>query len=237
MNQTCDAMQTFNSQEPNETVHTLPALPFSHNLEHAANQQNWKGYSLAHSPSNTVWSYYAKNPTRAKRFASAMKSLASNQGQSPEHLATGYPWSSIAEGSRIIDMGGSEGHVSTAIALAHKHLNFVVQDLPEVVEGVILGDGFAEEIRERVRFMGHDFFTEQTVEGEVFLLRWIFHDWPDQYVLKILRNLTSIMREGNKVVVNDQVMPGPGEMDTVVERQIRLVLWSTFIADIACSKV
>ena len=125
-------------------------------------------------------------------------------------------------------MGGSEGHVSVAIAKEHNHLHFVVQDLPEIISGAELGGGVEEGVKERVRFMTQDFLQEQTVEGEVFLLRWVLHDWSDKYVVRILRNLRPVLRNGDKVVVNDQLMPGPGEVSNVVERQIRSVVCSVF---------
>ena len=150
-----------------------------------------------------------------------MKSFTSNSGQSPFHLATGYPWSDIPPTSTIIDIGGSEGHVSAAIAQRHQHLSFVVQDLPEVIEMASLPDDVDEDVRKRVRFEVHDFLTDQTTQGEVFLLRWILHDWPDQYVIKILRHLRPALRPNNKIVVNDQLMPEPGHVGPMVERQIR----------------
>ena len=155
-----------------------------------------------------------------------MKSFTSNSGQSPSHLATGYPWSDIPSSSTIVDMGGSEGHVSVAIAQKHQHLSFVVQDLPEVIATADLPNQTDEGVRRRVRFEVHDFLTDQTTQGEVFLLRWILHDWPDQYVIRILRHLRPALRPGNKILVNDQLMPEPGQVGPVVERQIRWAsLW------------
>ena len=152
-----------------------------------------------------------------------MVSLTSHPGHSPHHLATGYPWASLQPGSTVIDMGGSEGHVSVAIAKQHHHLQFIVQDLPEVISNAALGNEVEERVKKRVRFMTQDFLKEQTVRGDVFLLRWILHDWPDMYVVRILRNLRRVLRDRDKVVVNDQLMPGTGEVSSVIERQIRLV--------------
>ena len=121
-------------------------------------------------------------------------------------------------------MGGSEGHVSVAIAKEHSHLHFIVQDLPEIVSKATLRAEVEEGVKRRISFMTQDFLQEQTVGGDVFLLRWVLHDWPDAYVVRILRNLRSVLKEGNKVVVNDQVMPRPGEVSTVIERQIRSVV-------------
>lgn len=120
-------------------------------------------------------------------------------------------------------MGGSEGHVSVAIAKQHHHLQFIVQDLPEIISNAALGDEVEQGVKKRVRFMTQDFLQEQTVRGDVFLLRWILHDWPDQYFVRILRNLRPVLRDGDKVVVNDQLMPGLGEVSSVIERQIRSV--------------
>ena len=120
-------------------------------------------------------------------------------------------------------MGGSQGHVSVAIAKEHNHLQFIVQDLPEIISNAALGSEIEEGVKKRVRFMTQDFLQEQTVRGDVFLLRWVLHDWPDQYVVRILRNLRLVLRNGDKVVVNDQLMPGPGEVSSVIERQIRSV--------------
>ena len=168
-----------------------------------------------------MWAHHDKHPHLAKRFANSMRAFSSNPGHSPVHLATGYPWSDIPPASTIVEIGGSEGHVSAAIAQKHQHLKFVVQDLPAVIETATLPNDVDEGVRGRVRYEVHDFLTDQTTQGEVFLMRWILHDWPDQYVVKILKHLMPALRPGNKILVNDQLMPEPGQVGTVVERQIR----------------
>ncbi len=181
-----------------------------------------QGYSLAHSTNKTVWDYYRTNPTRAKRFANAMKSFAStNQGQNVSYLVEGYPWSLLGAGSTVVDVGGSEGHASIAIAEAHPTLKFVVQELPEVADKASFSEEVSNDIVERIEFSGHDFLTEQTVVADVYLFRWIFHDWPDNYVIRILRNLIPALKEGARIVVNEQLMPNPGSVPQVIERQIR----------------
>lgn len=150
-----------------------------------------------------------------------MRAFSSSSGHSPTQLATGYPWSDIPPSSTIVEIGGSEGHVSAAIAKTHPHLTFVVQDLPRVIETATLPNDVDEGVRKRMRFEAHDFLTDQTTQGEVFLMRWILHDWSDKYVVKILRHLRPALRPGNKIIVNDQLMPEPGKVGTVAERHIR----------------
>jgi hypothetical protein len=55
--------------------------------------------------------------------------------------------------------------------------------------------------------MAHDFFTPQTVVADVYLLRWILHNWSDKYCMRILRALIPALKPGARVVVNEDVRP------------------------------
>jgi hypothetical protein len=59
--------------------------------------------------------------------------------------------------------------------------------------------------------MEHDFFTPQAVKNaDVYLYRWIFHNWDDEKSISILRNLIPALKKGVKIVVNDGCLPVPG---------------------------
>ena len=56
--------------------------------------------------------------------------------------------------------------------------------------------------------MGHDFFNPQPVKhADVYLFRWILHNWADPYAVKLLRNIVAVMKPGSKIVAQEQ-MPG-----------------------------
>ena len=166
-----------------------------------------------------MWEHYKTDPARGKRFANSMEAFTSGSGMSPSFLISGYPWSNLAENSTVVDMGGSEGHVSLTIAKANPHLKLVVQDLSEVIDKISISKYVSEG--HRIQFMVHDFFTPQTLVADAYLLRWILHNWPDSYVIKIFRNLIPALRNGAKVIVNDQLIPSPGSVPLMIERQIR----------------
>lgn len=70
--------------------------------------------------------------------------------------------------------------------------------------------------------MPHDFLEVQPVHGaDVYLLRWILHDWSDKYAIQILRNLTPALKKGARVVVNDVCLPAPGQVGPMTERYFR----------------
>ena len=78
------------------------------------------------------------------------------------------------------------------------------------------------EASKRVTFMSHDFLTEQPVKNaDVYLFRWIFHNWSDGYCLGILRNLIPALKSGARVVINDNCLSEPGSLSLLQEQKIR----------------
>lgn len=139
---------------------------------------------------------------------------------SPLHLINSFPWASLGAGT-VVDVGGSDGYISIELAHAFPELRFVVQDLPNVVANMAP----PPELAERVVFSGHDFFTEQCIkDADVYLFRWVLHDWPDVYVIKILRQLIPALKPGARIVINDNVGPGQsGLLPLDAERYVRYV--------------
>lgn len=70
--------------------------------------------------------------------------------------------------------------------------------------------------------MAHDFFTPQPVKyADVYLLRFILHDYPDRYAVKILENLVPALKDGARLIVMDGVLPEPNTLPKSEERIIR----------------
>ncbi|KAF1969842.1 S-adenosyl-L-methionine-dependent methyltransferase [Bimuria novae-zelandiae CBS 107.79] len=123
------------------------------------------------------------NPGRARRFGGAMSFFTTGDGYSLRHLTEGYPWEPINSGT-VVDLGGSNGDAAFAQAKRFPGLNLIVQEPPEVVVNSQEEEGL------NVKFMTHDFFQPQPVEdADVYFYRWIFHNWPNKYCVKILQAL------------------------------------------------
>ena len=108
-----------------------------------------------------------------------------------------------------------------SIALAEKYpkLNYVVQDLPDIVAS---GQrALPSHLADRVSFQSHDFFTPQPVQADVYLLRFILHDYSDTHATVILKNLLPAFKPTSKLLIMDGVLPEPGSMPRSQERQIR----------------
>jgi hypothetical protein len=120
-------------------------------------------------------------------------------------------------------LGGSQGHVALAIAEKFPKLHFIVQDLPSMRTPDVLGL-IPAELQSRVQLTTHDFFEPQPVKGaDVYFFRHVFHNWPDLYCIKILRNLIPALKKGAKVLINDGTAPEPGSVGAFEDKLIRYV--------------
>lgn len=142
------------------------------------------------------------------RFANAMSMISAGEGFEPFHLVDVYPWDT-AKAKVFVDVGGSCGTSSIAIAQHCPSIRCIVQDLPEVVSKG--KSALSPELRSRIEFMPHDFFKEQPVkDADVYFFRWIFHDWSDKYCVKILRNTIPALKAGARIIISEFVVPPPG---------------------------
>ncbi|KAI4130035.1 MAG: hypothetical protein LQ341_006507 [Variospora aurantia] len=191
-------------------------------------EPNHTGFNIAHSTDASMFDEIAKHPDRDQRFADAMTYVSNLPGLEVHHPLNGYDWASLGE-STIVDVGGSHGSVSIAIAEKFPLLRFIVQDRPEVAA---LGrKNLPANLHGRVEFMEHDFFKEQPVkDADIYMLRWILHDWSDQYAVRVLQALIPALKPGAKVMLFEQVIPVPGAIPKSQERAYRsmdFTMWAT----------
>ena len=135
-----------------------------------------------------------------------MRYYASLESWDLKHLVHGYPWPSLDyPGSTFVDVGGGQGWVPRALVSSTNDIEFIVQDLDDTIK-----DGkeiLPQKIEHRIKFMQHDFFTEQPARmADVYFLRWILHDWSDKYALIILRSLVPALKEGARIILYERVL-------------------------------
>ena len=179
------------------------------------------GFNLANDTTVPFFEEIKKQPLRAQRFADAMTFFHAGPGLETTHVVNGYAWAALQEDAVVVDVGGSHGSVSREIVKNFPQIRCVVQDLPDVIEGV-------SEPHETdcLIFESYDFFTEQQVRGaDVYFFRMIFHNWSDKYCVRILRNTIPALKPGARIVINDFCLSDPGVLSPFMERNARLVLF------------
>lgn len=168
----------------------------------------------------SVFEFFAAEPHRAQKFGGAMGFLGSSGSNvAPEiEVAGGYPWKDLGR-AKMVDCGGSRGHVSVAIANVAPNMQFVVQDLPEVVSQAEAHP--PPGLEGRFRYEAHSFFTPQPIkDADVYFFRRIFHDWPDHLCCDILKNLIPSMKLGSRIILDETILssPGNGNVDLLEEK-------------------
>ena len=167
----------------------------------------------------TYWEILAKEPWKVKRFCDGLEYATSTGGPHDfHHIVRAFDWKKFGR-STLVDVGGSSGRVSVAIAEVAPDLNFIVQDLPEieVQAKAIIPDNLAH----RIVFRPHDFFKPQPVKAKVYLYRQILHDWPDKEAIQILQALIPALEDGDTILLLEGVFPEPHTVPNGVERLIR----------------
>ena len=152
-----------------------------------------------------IFPYYAQNPEPAKVFDEAMTSFSAAIGQA---VAAAYDFS---EAETIADIAGGHGLLLATVLSRNPQAKGILFDQPQVIEGapeVLKTTGAAE----RVETVSGDFFRAIPVEADIYLMKFIIHDWNDEQSIAILENLAKSAKPGAKVLLVESVVE---EDDTV----------------------
>ncbi|KAE8356308.1 S-adenosyl-L-methionine-dependent methyltransferase [Aspergillus coremiiformis] len=182
-------------------------------------------YNIAVDTNLPFFDHLAQQPKRQRQFAGFMRSMAKSQGTDVEKVIDGWHWATLGP-ARVVDVGGSTGYTSVALARKFPDLDFVVEDLPKVVaEGpkYIASLEDAPRLMSRIEYRAHSFFDPQPVQdADVYLLRMILHNWSVDDCVRILSHLVQAMKPGARIIIVDIVLPEPGVMLTSRERLLRV---------------
>jgi hypothetical protein len=147
-----------------------------------------------------AFDYFSKHPHRGSVFDKAM---TGHHGPEADPMLEAYDFSPFGE---VVDAGGGNGSLLTAILQRHPGMRGVLFDLPRVVERA--GASIEKAgLRERCRIVGGDFLESVPAGADAYLLRHVVHDWRDADAARILRNCGNAMKAGGKVLVVEIVVP------------------------------
>ncbi|KAK4149314.1 S-adenosyl-L-methionine-dependent methyltransferase [Chaetomidium leptoderma] len=200
---------------------TIASMVTAHERWPDSTAPNKTAFNAAFNTDLPMYGYIAKQPELYKLFGRVMDAIASSPKSDLKHLVNGFDWARLGKATVI---GGSIGHTCVALAKAFPDLEFIVQDIPHVVEeGIkVVRENNGASIAARIGFQAYDFFEKQPVQGaDVYLFRQIFHNWDLENSAKILKNTVASMGAGSHVLIMDFVVPEPGAVPSVNERVLR----------------
>lgn len=127
----------------------------------------------------------------------------------PDILPDG-DWANI---NTVIDVGGGTGALLTEILRAHPAVTGVLVDLPSTAERArerFAIAGFAD----RASAIGQSFFESLPGGADLYILKSILNDWPDQETRQILARCAEASRPDGRIVIIGGVTPDdqPGSL-------------------------
>jgi hypothetical protein len=146
---------------------------------------------------NSIWEYFDEHPDERARFGDAMREMTAIDLAA---FARAYPWP--REGV-ICDVGGGIGTLLAAILERRKGARGILVDSPEVLseaEDFLRSRGVADRVEPRAG----DLFGEIDARADLYVLKWILHDWGDDACRDILRRVRATMPVGSRIVTIDQ---------------------------------
>ncbi|WP_204358541.1 methyltransferase [Streptosporangium sp. 'caverna'] len=145
-----------------------------------------------------VWDYLVNNPDEAHYFT---RSLANITAMTNAEVAR-----QIGGAGLTVDVGGADGSLIRELLRNHPTMRGVVLDRPDVVPAA-LAAAKADGLADRFDVVGGDFFQEVPA-ADLYLLRYIIHDWNDEQAVRILANCRRSLNEGGRVTVVE-LLVGP----------------------------
>ncbi|KAF7937085.1 hypothetical protein BELL_0704g00030 [Botrytis elliptica] len=163
-----------------------------------------------------MYEYFEKIPkSDRERMA---KSMAISSIEEIEDLSVIFPWEKF---NKIVDIGGSAGHLVVHLAKKFMHLQCVSQDLLEVtadqIRRIASLSPTEKSLYDRVEFESHDYYTPQTrIDADAFILRRCLHNNPDDDCIKMIKAVIPGLEHNPKarLLINEKLMPVWNSSDT-----------------------
>jgi 2,7-dihydroxy-5-methyl-1-naphthoate 7-O-methyltransferase len=127
------------------------------------------------------WEDLAAHPKIAAEFDALMGPAGHGMPDFDVELTGG--WDPIRT---MVDVGGGTGSMLASLLRRHPHVRGILVDLPGTVAraGEILAEA---AVADRVTVTGQSFFDPLPAGADLYLLKSVLNDWPDEETLAILR--------------------------------------------------
>lgn len=145
--------------------------------------------------------YLGAHPEAARRFDDAMASRSAGENAA---ILAAYDFSTARV---VVDVGGGTGTLVRALLAANPRLRGVVFDQPHVIDAARSGIPLAAAVANRHELVAGDFFSALPVDGDVYVLKRVVHDWDDKRAHRILSTCRDAMRDDARLLLIEAVVP------------------------------
>ena len=145
------------------------------------------------------WEDLAAHPEIAAEFDALMGPAGHGMPDYDVELSGG--WDAVRT---VVDVGGGTGALLASLLRRHPAARGILVDLPGTVAraGEIVSD-----VADRVTLAGQSFFDPLPAGADLYLLKSVLNDWPDEPTVAILRRCAEAAHAGTSIAVLGGVAP------------------------------
>src|SRR5689334_7623686 len=145
------------------------------------------------------WEDLAAHPEIAAEFDALMGPAGHGVPDYDVELTGG--WEAVRT---VVDVGGGTGALLAALLRRHPAAKGILVDLPGTVAraGEIVAD-----VADRVTLAGQSFFDPLPAGADLYLLKSVLNDWPDEPTVAILRRCSEAAHAGTSIAILGGVTP------------------------------
>ncbi len=109
-------------------------------------------------------------------------------------------------GKKVMDVGGGYGELLAQVLITYPTAKGVLFDMEHAISKA--RDAFAERgLAARCEFVTGDFFASVPPGADVYMLKSVIHDWPDDRAITILQACRRAMQPETKLLLIERMMP------------------------------
>jgi predicted O-methyltransferase YrrM len=149
-----------------------------------------------------LWTYFSEHREEGRLFGTAMLNLSSPV------IGDAVPVIETTGVDVVADIGGADGAFVLALLENQPGIAGIVVDLPHAAPGA-QAEVTRRGLSDRVEVRSGDFF-DAVPEADLYLLKFVLHDWDDRSCERILTNCRRAMRPGGRVIVVEMVIDEAG---------------------------
>jgi hypothetical protein len=156
--------------------------------------------AFRHVHGQSMFDWFATHPDESRHFSAGLGGLTRTEAPA---IVSGYPFPGTGT---ICDVGGGQGVLLAAILASRPGLRGIIVDHPTVLAQAttyLQDRGLAD----RVDLVPGDLMTSVVAQADLYLLKWVLHDWDDATCERIVRTVARSMPPGARLLVIEGDLP------------------------------
>jgi O-methyltransferase len=161
---------------------------------------------------SSIFDYYRHHPEEEAAFMAGLSGMTAVAGAEAARVID------TSDVRLAVDVGGATGTLLHDLMKVNAELRGIVLDVPAVAPQAAEA-AEALGLQGRVEAVSGDFLDSVPAGGDLYLLRYVLHDWDDETCVRILRNCRAAMAPQARLMVLEMVLGTVGREPEVVPSQ------------------